>query len=52
MPDRPSLHSGPGMRRLLGVLAQGSPAPEAVRAMLRSYRLDRPRQKESILDAA
>lgn len=29
MSEQPSLHSGPGMRRLLGVLAQGSPAPEA-----------------------
>ncbi|GAA1676885.1 hypothetical protein GCM10009830_24570 [Glycomyces endophyticus] len=29
MPDDPELHTGPGMRRLLDVLAQGAPAPEA-----------------------
>ncbi|WP_169732003.1 hypothetical protein [Glycomyces arizonensis] len=29
MPESPELHSGPGMNRLLDVLAQGAPAPEA-----------------------
>jgi len=29
MPERPELHTGPGMRRLLGVLSQGAPAPAA-----------------------
>lgn len=29
MPESPELHTGPGMRRLLDVLAQGAPAPEA-----------------------
>jgi hypothetical protein len=29
MPESPELHSGPGMRRLLDVIAQGAPAPEA-----------------------
>lgn len=29
MPESPELHSGPGMRRLLDVLTQGAPAPEA-----------------------
>lgn len=29
MPESPELHSGPGMRRLLDVLSQGAPAPEA-----------------------
>lgn len=29
MPDGQELHSGPGMRRLLDVLAQGAPAPTA-----------------------
>lgn len=27
MPEAPELHSGPGMQRLLEVLAQGTPAP-------------------------
>jgi hypothetical protein len=27
MPEVPELHGGPGMRRLLEVLAQGAPAP-------------------------
>lgn len=29
MPETPELHSGPGMRRLLDVIAQGAPAPAA-----------------------
>ncbi|MBO3733126.1 hypothetical protein [Glycomyces niveus] len=29
MPENPELHTGPGMRRLLDVLAQGAPAPES-----------------------
>jgi hypothetical protein len=29
MPEQPELHSGPGMRRLFDVLAQGAPAPAA-----------------------
>lgn len=29
MPDRPNLHDGPGMRRLMDTLAQGAPAPAA-----------------------
>jgi hypothetical protein len=29
VPDGQELHSGPGMRRLFDVLAQGSPAPAA-----------------------
>lgn len=31
MPETPELHSGPGMKHLLEVLAQGAPAPEAPR---------------------
>ena len=29
MSENPELHSGPGMNRLLDVLSQGAPAPEA-----------------------
>lgn len=37
MPESPELHTGPGMRRLLDVLTQGAPAPEAPEAIRRNH---------------